>query len=306
MVEQPVAGYAKILRDIPIMQVRRLSPRLVALVSLLLVLSGCQTLVDTGVVERPTTEIRGLQLVNLSATDVDLAVEVQIDNPNAMGLKVNELDYRLQVNGQRLVSGNYAQGFSLAGRDRSTIMIPLRFALKDLSRLVESLKDQDEFVYQLDTTTSLDVVGLGSIPLTSSQQGRLPVPRLPVVRISNFQLQGLSMLRANLLVQFEVENPNSFAIMPKAFDYNLVVNNQTWAQGSFKSLPDLGGKSTQRIDLPVALSMAQMGMGIMGLLSGDKAALDYELTGAISFDTDIPSLQGLNIPLRMLGTMLAN
>jgi len=132
-------------------------------------------------ISRPGIQVTNLEIKNLSFSSADLALHLEFDNPNAFGIKINEFDYGLTINGDQ-----WAQGKSLAntmisekGSSRLTIPISLNISEIGLSayRLLSGSEDLNYSLngtFNLGTThplldeTDLNVNRSGSLSLTGN------------------------------------------------------------------------------------------------------------------------------------------
>jgi len=132
-------------------------------------------------ISRPGIQVTNLEIKNLSFSSADLALHLEFDNPNAFGIKINEFDYGLTINGDQ-----WAQGRSLAntlisekGSSRLTIPISLNISEIGLSayRLLSGSEDLNYSLngtFNLGTThplldeTDLNVNRSGSLSLTGN------------------------------------------------------------------------------------------------------------------------------------------
>ena len=132
-------------------------------------------------ISRPGIQVTNLEIKNLSFSSADLALHLEFDNPNSFGIKINEFDYGLMINGDQ-----WAQGKSLAntlisekGSSRLTIPISLNISEIGLSayRLLSGSEDLNYSLngtFNLGTThplldeTDLNVNRSGSLSLTGN------------------------------------------------------------------------------------------------------------------------------------------
>lgn len=132
-------------------------------------------------IHRPAIRVANLEVKNLSFNSADLALHLEFDNPNAFGIRINEFDYGLTINGDR-----WAEGKSLAntlisknGSNRLTIPISLNISEIGLSAY-QLLTGSNELNYTLNGTfnlgtthpllnqTDLNINRSGSLSLTGN------------------------------------------------------------------------------------------------------------------------------------------
>jgi LEA14-like dessication related protein len=79
-----------------------------ALLALAALLAACAT---TQKLEPPKVSIVGLQVVSAEVWVQHLKVRLQLHNPNDRDLPVTALEYTVEIAGQNIASGSYAEGF---------------------------------------------------------------------------------------------------------------------------------------------------------------------------------------------------
>lgn len=83
--------------------------KIILSLALILSLAGCRTLQDLNI-ENPRYSFRDIRprvslALPLSASTIDFDMNVEVDNPNSIGLRLDRIDFDLMVNGDRVVSG---------------------------------------------------------------------------------------------------------------------------------------------------------------------------------------------------------
>lgn len=77
---------------------------------IVLAAAGCNTLKNTLNIENPEYSIRDIRprvsiALPLSASTIDFDMNVEVDNPNQVALRLDRIDFDLLVDGQHVVSG---------------------------------------------------------------------------------------------------------------------------------------------------------------------------------------------------------
>ncbi len=82
----------------------------------------------------PKMEIHGLNVANYTPEGARFIMSVKIINPNSKSANVKDMTYTLNVEGQALGRGNYAQDFKLPGRGTVALNLPLDVRFADLPK----------------------------------------------------------------------------------------------------------------------------------------------------------------------------
>jgi LEA14-like dessication related protein len=262
----------------------------------ILIFGSCQTLQQLASIQQPTLEAGKVNLRHLSFEAADLALTVNITNPNPIGVTLNGFDYDLKIEGASLFKGNQASNQTIAAGGKSRLEIPVTLIFKDAYNAVQTLKNRDSAGYQISCGLMFDLPVVGKVRVPASQSGHLPLVRLPRLKIQSLKVRKMSLTRADLELTLGVSNPNAFSFAMKKLDYDFAVNGLSWAKGEAAESASVSAGSDRAIRIPVSLSLLDMGQTVVQMLSGTKA-LDCTLTGTLNLGTSIPAFGDAVIPL---------
>ncbi|MEW8310669.1 MAG: LEA type 2 family protein [Candidatus Thiodiazotropha taylori] len=275
----------------------------ILLLFMILLFQGCSSLQQAeqlmnGI--QPTGEVKGVKLSGLDLRGIDLLFDVEVDNPNPVAISLDGLDYDLKLLNRSFLKGQQSMGMSLAADGTSQVKLPVRMEFERLLQHYSELSNRDDVPYQLDLGLGIDVPLLGRVRLPMSYQGRLPVPKLPDVRVSRIDVQRLSLQAIDLMLELEVENPNRFALMLQRLDYQFKLNGIDVGQGAAAQSLNIDKQGKGRVRLPLSLDLQKAGGGLYSALMGGRG-LSYELSGRLDATGDTPLIGDIKIPLDKQG-----
>ncbi|MES9854579.1 MAG: LEA type 2 family protein [Candidatus Thiodiazotropha sp. L084R] len=288
-------------------KIYRQSISLVFLVTLLM-FQGCSTLEQAGTIisgQQPTAQVKDVKLSGLDLNGIDLIFNLQVDNPNPVKIVLDHLDYDLKLSDRSFLKGEQGMGMNLVANGASQVKLPVRMEFQQLLKQYGQLKNQDEVPYQIDLGLGFDVPLLGRIRLPVNYEGRLPIPKMPDVKLSNIEVKRLTLQKADLMVELEVANPNQFAVMLDKLDYQLKLNGIDVGSGALSQSMKIDQRGRGRITLPLSLDMMQAGRGLYSAFIGGSG-LRYELDGSLDASGDTPILGEFQIPLDRQGKVDLN
>ncbi|MEW8223875.1 MAG: LEA type 2 family protein [Candidatus Thiodiazotropha taylori] len=276
----------------------------ILLLFMILLFQGCSSLQQAeqlmnGI--QPTGEVKGVKLSGLDLRGIDLLFDVEVDNPNPVAISLDGLDYDLKLLNRSFLKGQQSMGMSLAADGKSQVKLPVRMEFERLLEHYSELSNRDDVPYQLDLGLGIDVPLLGRVRLPMSYQGRLPVPKLPDVRVSRIDVQRLSLQAIDLMLELEVENPNRFALMLQRLDYQFKLNGIDVGQGAAAQSLNIDKQGKGRVRLPLSLDLQKAGGGLYSALMGGRG-LSYELSGMLDATGDTPLIGDIKIPLDRQGS----
>lgn len=117
----------------------------------------------------PEVKVIDLQVTDVTLQDVSIAVQMNIKNPNAIPLKLDQVTYALKFSGEQVTAGVFDQGINVPARGEGNVTVPFKFKYSSVGNLITSLFN-NTFTreYELDGAAKL---GVFSIPF--NQKGEV-------------------------------------------------------------------------------------------------------------------------------------
>jgi LEA14-like dessication related protein len=267
-----------------------------------LLLAGCATLEQVSQAlegQKPSAAVQGLKLTGLDMNGVNLVFDVAVDNPNPVGISLAALDYDLKLLGSSFLQGDQPMGMKLAANGSSQVQVPVRLGFQQLLNSYQQLKGAEKVGYELDLGMGFDVPLLGKVRVPVNYRGDFPIPEMPAVSLRSLDVQQLTMSGASLLLQLEVDNPNSFSLLLNKLNYNLKLNGYDVGGGLVEKAVNIQQDDRGTVSLPISLDFAQAGMGLYSALLGK--GISYDLSGSMQASSSNPILEAFRIPLDKQG-----
>ncbi len=245
--------------------------------------------------QKPTVSVTDQRLTRLDFERVNMAFDIQVNNPNPIGLTLAGLDYDLKLAGHSFAAGNQSKQMQLAASGASQFELPLSMAFKEIYQGINQLKGKTQVPYELTTGLMIDVPLLGKLRYPVTTSGTLPLPRLPKISLKNLSLTKLNYTSAALSLQLQVDNPNAFSVGLDRLNYDFTVNGKRWLSGNKSALGNLKKGQQSVITLPITLNFMEMGSSLYGLLKGGQD-LNYSLNGKLDASSGHPLIGSFDMP----------
>jgi len=132
-----------------------------------LMMSACSTL--NGVVKNPEVLVKEFKLTGVNAEGVSIDLGLNVKNPNPVALVLDEVEYALNVSGEKVTEGVFDKGVNIPAGGEGTVYIPLKFKFTSVGNLLSGFMNRS-FVkdYELSGAAKL---GIFSIPF--NQKGTI-------------------------------------------------------------------------------------------------------------------------------------
>lgn len=109
------------------------------------------------VIKLPSLSVKGLNVKKLSFSSADLELDVSINNPNAFGINLENVDYNLEINGLTSISGALKQAFQIEKGSTETVKIPISINLLQLGMSAyQAISNKENFEYTISGSALVD------------------------------------------------------------------------------------------------------------------------------------------------------
>lgn len=122
------------------------------------------------------------------------------------------------------------------------------------------------------------------------QQGGVQRPR---VDLESTRVASLSLADVDLLLGFEIDNPNSFGVRLDRLDYVLTVAGERLAEGDQRRGVEIGAGRRTTAEIPVSIAWDDLARVYRSLRGGGAA--DYRIDAGFWFD--VPVLGPVRVPV---------
>jgi len=251
-------------------------------------------------IKEPDVRISKVNMTGLSFDRVDLLFNIDINNPNNVGITLAGFDYDLQLEQKSFISGNQTNSSSIKANGTETIQLPLSLEFLNIYKTLSEVKDLDSIQYKIDTGLLFTLPVLGNIRIPVSKSGFVPALKLPSVRLSGIKLDKLDFTGADLTLSIKLNNPNAYNFALNSLQYQLNINGAQWFNSKLNESVNINANNDNVISIPVSVNFVNIGRSAYTLLSGNKS-LEYKLTGNANLNSNLSLLGSFNIPFNQTG-----
>lgn len=144
-------------------------------------LSGCSTVADALNIENPRYSIRDIRprvdiAIPLSASSIDIDFNVEVDNPNSVGLRLDRIDFDLFINDSRIMDSVSSQNVRIPANGRSDVRLSTRINYNSIRNLWSEIVDVvrgERARYEIRGTAHYDTpIGTMKFPVTVFSSSR--------------------------------------------------------------------------------------------------------------------------------------
>ena len=144
----------------------------VSVLVLVLLAAGCDSM------PKPTAEVVGASLQNISLDSAELLFDVEVSNPYLIALPMLDADYALASNGVGFLSGEAPLAGSIPAGESKVLGLPVKVDFLQLMQALDGVIPGSVVPYDADLGLSVDAPLLGRLRLPMARQGEIAVPTL--------------------------------------------------------------------------------------------------------------------------------
>jgi LEA14-like dessication related protein len=267
---------------------------------------GCETLREAvDVMRKPEVRIAATEVQALSFSGLTLLFDVEVENPNPIGIQLSGIDYELQIEGNPFVSGEVQDKVAITARDGSIIPLPVELGFEEIVQTIGALapgEGKEEAAYQLTSGFSFDLPVLGRVRVPVQAEGTFPILRVPRLEIRQLSLEEISLSGASLELDFELINRNSFKIFVESLEYRFQVDGRDWASGMRRERVRIPEKGSTRLTIPVELDFQALGRGLYQMILGGER-FRYTFEANVDVGTSLRTLKEASLPFKLAGQL---
>jgi len=251
-------------------------------------------------IKKPVVKVSNARLSGLSFEQADLLFDIDINNPNAVGISLAGFDYDLLLNKQSFLKGDQKKEMEIKAQGKATVQIPLTLDFVNIYKTYQSLKQEDEVGYTLKTGLTFNLPVLGPIRVPVSTSGKVPMVKLPAISLKSIKLDRLTFTGADFNLALGIDNPNSWGVIVNALQYGLNINGSDWISGQTKDKINLASKGQNIINLPFSISFLKLGTSVYNLVANGQG-LNYQLSGQGDLSSTLELLGDFKLPFDLSG-----
>lgn len=249
-----------------------------------IVLAACSSLDD--VIEsapKPGARLLGAGVRNLSLRSLDLVFDVEVSNPYGVSLPLVDLNYTLGSGSKQLLTGSIKPSGSVPAYASSVVQLPARLDLGAVMKTLPGIKPGAVVPYSAEIVVVVEPPVVGQMKLPLKRNGEIPVPTIPEITLTSFDVDQLSLDRVSGKARLRIRNTNQFAIDFSQIRFDLAMGGRNLASTRFRSSSKLAPGQSSTIEIPITFAPSAAGAGLLDLLGGSDAS--YAISGRIDVMT---------------------
>jgi len=277
---------------------RNLQFFLLLLISIVLIFQfQCRYLLNP--FETPKLALKKIEFQDISFTGMNLNIILLVDNPNSIGLTINEFRYKLMIEDVLVLDGHQDNKTKILGKRVSEINIPARVDFDGLSDSILNIYQKESLEYELNGYLKI-ASPIGGLRFNFEDydfhKGKIPIPKVPKINVRELRIKEFSLTTVELELVFDLKNTNKFSFKLRELRYKFSLNQFTLSKARVQSDNELAPGEELEFKIPIKLKMMNLGKGILNILR--QRRIKYKLYLNLIVDSDRGDIK---LPLKVNG-----
>ncbi|XP_019434572.1 PREDICTED: uncharacterized protein LOC109341181 [Lupinus angustifolius] len=232
---------------------------------------------------KPTADVTGIHLPLINLKRADIVVDVLVKNPNPVPIPLIDIDYLIESDGRKLVSGLIPDAGTIKAHGEETVEIPLTLIYDDIKRTYADIEPGSIIPYRVKVDLIVDVPIFGRLTLPLEKTGEIPIPYKPDIDLEKIRFERFSFEETIATLHLKLENKNDFDLGLNALDYEVWLSDVSIGGAELTKSEKIEKSGISYIDIPITFRPKDFGSALWDMIRGRGTG--YTMKGNIDVDT---------------------
>lgn len=238
---------------------------------------------------KPTADVTGIHIPSISLEKADIVVDVLIKNPNPVPIPLVDIDYLIESDGRKLVSGLIPDAGTIHAHGEETVNIPVTLIYDDIKNTYDDIKPGSIIPYRIKVDLIVDVPVFGRLTLPLEKTGEIPIPYKPDVDLEKIHFERFSFEETVAALHLKLENKNDFDLALNALDYEVWLCDVSIGGAELSKSAKIEKTGITYIDVPITFRPKDFGSALWDMIRGRGTG--YTFKGHIDVDTPFGAMK---------------
>ncbi|KAK7276637.1 hypothetical protein RIF29_17780 [Crotalaria pallida] len=232
---------------------------------------------------KPTADVTAIHLPLINLHKADIVVDVLVKNPNPVPIPLIDINYLVESDGRKLVSGLIPDAGTISAHGEQTVKIPLTLIYDDIKQTYADIKPGSIIPYRVKVDLIVDVPILGRLTLPLEKTGEIPIPYKPDIDLEKINFERFSFEETIANLHLKLENKNDFDLGLNALDYEVWLGDVSIGGAELTKSAKIEKSGISYIDIPITFRPKDFGSALWDMIRGRGTG--YTMKGNIDVDT---------------------
>ncbi|XP_042501359.1 uncharacterized protein LOC122079168 [Macadamia integrifolia] len=238
---------------------------------------------------KPTADVTGIHIPLVNLEKAEIIVDVLVTNPNPVPIPLIDINYLIESDGRKLVSGLIPDAGTIHAHGSETVKIPVTLIYDDIKNTYDDIKPGSIIPYRIKVDLIVDVPVFGRLTLPREKTGEIPIPYKPDIDLEKIHFQRFSFEEAVAVLHLKLENKNDFDLGLNALDYEVWLSDVSIGGAELTKSTKIDKNGISHIDIPINFRPKDFGSALWDLIRGKGTG--YSMKGNINVDTPFGAMK---------------
>lgn len=238
---------------------------------------------------KPTADVTAIHIPKINLEKAEIVVDVLIKNPNPIPIPLIDINYLIESDGRKLVSGLIPDAGTIKAHGEETVKIPVHLIYDDIKSTYDDIKPGSIIPYKVKVDLIVDVPVIGRLTLPLEKNGEIPIPYKPDVDLEKIKFERFSFEETVAVLHLKLENLNDFDLGLNALDYEVWLSDVSIGGAEIKESTTIKKKGISYIDVPITFRPKDFGSALWDMIRGRGTG--YTIKGHVDVDTPFGAMK---------------
>ncbi|KAK4278840.1 hypothetical protein QN277_016628 [Acacia crassicarpa] len=238
---------------------------------------------------KPTADVTGIHIPSINLEKAELVVDVLIKNPNPVPIPLVDINYLIESDGRKLVSGLIPDAGTIHAHGQETVKIPVVLIYEDIKNTYHDIKPGSIVPYRVKVDLLVDVPVIGRITIPLEKTGEIPIPYKPDVDLEKIHFERFSFEETVAVLHLKLENKNDFDLGLTALDYEIWLAGVSIGGAELTKSAKIEKSGITYIDIPFTFRPKDFGSALWDMIRGKGTG--YSIKGNIDAETPFGAMK---------------
>ncbi|OIW02797.1 hypothetical protein TanjilG_29573 [Lupinus angustifolius] len=238
---------------------------------------------------KPTADVTTIHIPLINLHKADIVVDVLVKNPNPVPIPLIDINYLVESDGRKLVSGLIPDAGTIKAHGEETVKIPLTLIYDDIKQTYADIKPGSIIPYRVKVDLIVDVPILGRLTLPMEKTGEIPIPYKPDIDIEKINFERFSLEETIANLHLKLENKNDFDLGLNSLDYEVWLGDISIGGAELTKSAKLEKSGITYIDIPITFRPKDFGSALWDMIRGRGTG--YTMKGNIDVDSPFGNMK---------------
>lgn len=237
-------------------------------------------MVDFG---KPTADVSAIHITHVDTEKLDLTIDVLITNPNPIPIPLVDINYVIESDGRKLISGLIPDMGTIKPHGSETVPVPLKLIFDDIKSTYTDLKSGTVVPYVMKAHLIVDVPVIGRITIPIEKTGEIPVPCKPEANLMKIKFNDFSMEETTATVHLRLDNKNDFDLGLNFLEYKIHLGDIDIGGARISKSNVIAKNDAGTLEIPISFRPKDFGSALWDMMRGK--GMGYSINGSLEVQT---------------------